>query len=357
MHYDEALKHCIFRFVGGSHGYGTNLPTSDEDVRGVFIAPLRMAFELFQTSFVGQGNLGDKLSNTAHALEDGDVPTAIECLRQARELDQGDLNLAVGTVQKTGSDEELQELRKFMKLAADSNPNIIEFLSIERLIIHETPVWKKIREKRDLFLSKKAKFTFSGYAISQLKRIKVHRGYLLNPPKGKPMRTDFKLPEGSAIPRESQNAILSIPDEYISDTAKDTVRREKSYQQALSDWNSYCKWQRERNPKRQDIEAKYGYDCKHAMHLVRLVRMAKEILKEGVVRVFRPDADELNEIRNGQWPYEKLEEYAISSDAELDVLYKESKLRDKPDHKRIAELYKEICEEHYGIKINEVQTI
>jgi predicted nucleotidyltransferase len=351
MNYEEALKHCIFRFVSGSHAYGTSTPQSDEDIRGCFIAPLKSAFELFQTSFVGQGNLGEKLKGTAHAIEQGDLNSAGEQLRQAMELDQGDLNLAVGTVQKTDSDEELQELRKFMKLAADNNPNILEYLWAERLILQESPIWTKIREKRDLFLSKKAKWTYSGYSVAQLKRIRVHRGYLLNPPKGKPERKDFDLPEGSALPRESQNAILSIPDEYISETAKDVVRKEKSFQQALSDWNAYCRWKKERNPKRQEIEAKYGYDSKHASHLVRLIRQAKEILQEGTIHVYRPDREELLAIRNGAWTYEQLEQYAVDSEKELDVLYKESKLRDKPDHKRISELYREICEEHHHIKL------
>jgi len=351
MNYEEALKHCIFRFVSGSHAYGTQTPSSDEDIRGIFVAPLKSAFELFQTSFVGQGNLGEKLKGTAHAIEQGDLNSAGEQLRQAMELGQGDLNLAVGTVQKTGSDEEMQELRKFMKLAADNNPNLVEFLWVDRLILHETPVWKKIKEKRDLFLSKKAKFTYSNYAIAQLKRIRVHRGYLLNPPKGKPERKDFGLPEGSALPRESQNAILSIPDEYISDTAKDTVRKEKSFQQALSDWNSYCKWQKERNPKRKELEAKYGFDAKHAMHLVRLLRSCKEILLEGTIHVFRKDHEELNAIRNGAWTYEQLEQYANDFDIELAEIYKTSTLRDKPDHKRISELYQEICQDWYGVKL------
>jgi predicted nucleotidyltransferase len=37
MHYDEAMNHCIFRFISGSHAYGTNRPDSDTDYRGVFI--------------------------------------------------------------------------------------------------------------------------------------------------------------------------------------------------------------------------------------------------------------------------------------------------------------------------------
>ena len=38
-------------------------------------------------------------------------------------------------------------------------------------------------------------------------------------------------------------------------------------------------------------------------------------------------------------------------DAELDVLYAKSTLRERPDHKGIASLYKEICEERYGLRL------
>jgi len=45
------------------------------------------------------------------------------------------------------------------------------------------------------------------------------------------------------------------------------------------------------------LEAKFGFDTKHAMHLIRLLRMAREILETGVVHVKRPDAEELSAIR------------------------------------------------------------
>jgi hypothetical protein len=51
-------------------------------------------------------------------------------------------------------------------------------------------------------------------------------------------------------------------------------------------------------------EVKYGYDCKHAYHFVRLIRMCKKILTTGKVIVKRLDLDELLHIRNGSWTYD-----------------------------------------------------
>lgn len=358
MNYNEALNNCIFKYISGSQAYGLNTPESDIDYRGVFIAPLKYAFDLFQTSFMGQGSIANLIKNATKAIENGELQAAQEMLKQAQEVDNGDLNFSVGTVHNPNSDEELQELRKFLKLAADCNPNIIEFLYINDddktnegipLITHITPVWKKIRENRHMFLSKKARFTFSGYAIAQLKRIKAHRGYLLNP-KGKPDRKDYNLPLETIIPANHQNALLSIPDEYASKEWKETVIHEKQYRQALRDYQAYKKWEVERNEKRKVLEAKCGYDSKHASHLIRLCRMAQEILRDGVVYVRRPDAKELLNIRLGNVPYEEIETVADNMDSVLNTLYKTSTLRDKPDHKGIQNLYREICEEFYGIK-------
>ena len=321
------------------------------DFRGVFIAPLRCAFELFQTSFIGQGNIWENLRGACRDIEAGMMASAQERLRNAMQFDQGDLAMSVGTVARPGSDEELQELRKFFKLASECNPNIIEFLYIDRLITLETDVWRRIRAKRDLFLSKRARYTFGCYAVAQLNRIKTHRGYLLNPLEKRPLRADYGLPEKTTLAAEYQNAILSLPDDYVSEGAKDVVKREREYHKKMDEWRAYQEWKANRNPKRQEIEAKYHYDAKHATHLVRLIRMAQEILSEGVVRVYRPDREELMAIRNGSWPYEKLVEFAEGMDAQLDELSKKSSLRDRPDHKGISELYKEICEEHYGIKL------
>jgi len=322
---------------------------------------LGKAFDLFQSSFIGSGPISGHLKSAIADLElmkDGHcneelVKSAVERIRIAMSNEHGDLNLSVGTVSRPGADEELQELRKFFKLASDSNPNIIEFLYVERLITHETEVWRKIRDKRHLFLSKKARFTFAGYAHAQLERIKTHRGYLLNPPEKMPTRKEYGLDPETKIAREHQNALLCLPDKWISEEAREYVRQEKKYQSALEHWTSYQRWERERNPARKELERKYGFDVKHAMHLIRLSRMGAEILRDGVVNVYRPDRDELKGVLRGEWTYEKLIAEAEKIDVSMDELYVKSDLRDKPDHKGIAQMYREICEEHYGIKIKD----
>lgn len=78
-------------------------------------------------------------------------------------------------------------------------------------------------------------------------------------------------------------------------------------------------------------------NTKHAMHLVRLLRMGQEIMETGRVIVRRPDAEELLGIRNGSHSYGEIVEWAADKDKMIrEVLYEESKLPKNSD-KQLAE--------------------
>ena len=72
--------------------------------------------------------------------------------------------------------------------------------------------------------------------------------------------------------------------------------------------------------------------------------MCREILTEGKVNIWRPDADELLAIRAGEWPYEKLIEFAETEDKAMAELYDASTLPRSPDHKRIDKLCIDVVE-------------
>ena len=84
-------------------------------------------------------------------------------------------------------------------------------------------------------------------------------------------------------------------------------------------------------------------DFKHAMHLVRLLRMGVEALRDEEIVVKRPDAKELLEIRDGAWTYEEIVEYAEKMDKEVhEVWYKKTNLRKRPDLKFAASLLMDV---------------
>lgn len=340
-------ERTIYLARHGSHCYGTSTPESDEDFRGVAIPPKEYFF--------------------------GFIKHFHEFIRKQ-------------------PDAVIFEIRKFFGLATDCNPNVIEILFVDSSdIIYMTKLGEKLLAHRDLFISRAAKERFLGYAKGQLHRIKNHRRWLFEPLKEHPKRSDFGLPEKLSIPNDQWLAVnsqlrkqldtwrpdfepFSEPQQiYLQTRVAETLaemnitstnewmcaarklgysdnfilllQKEKEYDARVSDWNNYQGWKQSRNPKRAALEAKYGYDCKHAMHLVRLCKMAKEILLEGKVIVKRPDAEELLAIRNGAWSYEQLIEYADKIQAEIKDAYFKSPLPTSPDRNKIDLLCQSIIEE------------
>lgn len=334
-------EEIIFSTITGSVSYGTNIEGSDEDIRGVGIKKDKSYYFGFLKHFEQQ--------------------------------------------EDATKDEVIYDLRKFFNLAADCNPNIIEILfTDERFHKTKTKIWEQILEHRDKFLSKNVRFRFSGYAYSQLKRIKTHRSYLLNPPVKKPERSDFGLPDNATliskdelgafqwimafllkdsaqymhfseatkkeleeanwiglvqskgVPVEQMEKLQSLTG--MSDNWMEVMKREQAYIQAKRAWDSYQNWKANRNKKRAVLEEKMGFDGKHAAHLVRLLRMGKEILETGKVQVFRPDREELLAIRNGAWTFNQVEEYAEKMEAEILKSYETSKLPKNPDRNFLDQL-------------------
>jgi hypothetical protein len=105
-----------------------------------------------------------------------------------------------------------------------------------------------------------------------------------------------------------------------------TLNAEKRYRSAMKHWESYQAWKAERNRARAELEAKHGYDTKHAMHLVRLMRMGVEILKRGELLVRRPDATELQSIRDGALAFDALLEQTETLRIQMDEAAQKSAL-------------------------------
>lgn len=107
----------------GSHAYGTARPDSDDDYRGVYLAPTVDLYRL---------------------------------RRPAESFDRSDPDIA------------LYELGKFANLAAAANPTALEILWADPL--HTSAAGQFLRDHRDVFLSRRALKTYGGYAVQQLGR-------------------------------------------------------------------------------------------------------------------------------------------------------------------------------------------
>jgi predicted nucleotidyltransferase len=303
----DVPAHTVYLTKHGSQAYGTNLPTSDLDFKGFAVAPEKVV--------VGFAYEFNEQETKPEDAPEGTPPEEIE-------------------------DKVIYDLRKFCSLATKCNPNIIEVLFVDESdIVFLHPAGKLIRDHREEFLSKTIRSTFSGYAFAQLKRIKTHRSWLMKPPPKKPERADFGAVDNT-VNAEKLGAFDKLVEQGVQFTPNVMAlfSAERQYQTALRDWNSYQTWKRERNEARSKLEAEHGYDTKHAMHLVRLLRMCREILSGKGVIVKRPDREELLAIRRGEWSYDRLIAWAEQEDAETKKLIETSSLPESVDLDRLNDL-------------------
>ena len=334
MNEQKLVKH-----YAGSHAYGTSLPTSDVDFRGIF------------------------------AADPVNVRTPFFPVRETEDCSE--------------EDTKYYELAHFMKLCLDCNPNIVETLWVDESdIVFSVDAYHHLRSFRQRLLSSKIAFTTSGYALSQLKRIKGHNKWINNPqPEEPPKPYDFlsvvqwygeeknlkvdvkSFWDGHRLVPYGGNIFGVYPwkngklwdDHGNLNTRFDESREDLGVPLMLAKWNKeeyryakerheeYWMWKNNRNATRSKLEEYYGFDTKHAMHLVRLLRMGQEALEHGVLRVKRPDAEELLAIRDGAWSYETIVEYAEYMDDEVrNVWYKKTELPKKPDIKFAAALLMDV---------------
>jgi hypothetical protein len=371
-------RHTIFVTLAGSHAHGTAREGSDIDLRGVCVAPPSVRLSLFAEFEQYEGPVEAELAAAvqprlaAHPAAARGLGVKAECV--------------------------VFDVAKLLRLCASANPNALELLfSDERDWVLETPAWRRLYEERHRFLTQKVQQTFHGYAMAQLKKIKTHRSWLLHPPKAKPRREDFGLPAaGGTLSHDDQNRIeQSIADKlrsYLIDdvvmpkparvvvqermeafcrdvlsTSNDelearmravathalhlpsdvvsTLNAEKKYRAALKQWDAYQTWQRERNPARAELERRHGYDTKHAMHLIRLMRMGLEALEHGELTVRRPDAAELEAIRDGALPFDDLLEVATHLQGEMERAAATTQLPRDVDPAHVDELTIELIVE------------
>jgi hypothetical protein len=339
----------LFEGISGSRAYGLSLPSSDTDIKGVFVLP--------QNSFYG--------------------------------LDY------IPQVNDAKNDEVYYELGRFVELLYKNNPNILELLNTpEDCVKYEHPLFKKLTPA--LFLSKLCKDTFAGYAMSQIKKARGLNKKIMNP-----MDKERKGVLDFCYVQHAQGAIslnswltkhkflqescglVNIPhmkdiyglyydtnQEYnfqgitrlktvdtivLSNIPKEAKQvailyfNKDGYKKYCKDYKQYWDWVDKRNDSRYENTISHGknYDAKNIMHTFRLLDMAEEILSTGNINVRRPNRAALLEIRKGIFEYNTLMERAEEKVAIIEKLYTTSTLPKMPNKIQIEQILVEIRKAFY----------
>jgi len=340
----------LLECISGSKAYGLEIATSDTDIRGVFYLPRDQFYGL---NYIPQ--VADATNDTVY-----------------------------------------YELGRFIELLGKNNPNILELLATpadKTLVRH--PIMDEI--KPELFLSKKCKDAFGGYAFTQVKKATGLNKKIMNP-MGKRKKSILEFcyvlrAQGSIVlskwleetGRQQENiGLVSIPhfrdtfglyyDELGTKKYAGVMKKEAAsmvllssipkqeapishlhfnqdgYTKYCKDYKEYWNWVEKRNEARYQntIDSGKNYDAKNMMHTFRLLDMAIEILRDGKIRVERPNREELLSIRRGERPYDDLLREAEEKMRMVEQVYEDSSLPPQPNMNEVNALLVNLREQLYG---------
>ena len=118
------------------------------------------------------------------------------------------------------------------------------------------------------------------------------------------------------------------------------------------EYKEYQEWVENRNQKRYSKAVEAGYNQKNMCHCIRLLTMAKEISEgKGFILWRTEDRDFLMGIKNGDYTYEYLIEYAEKLLADVNENLPKSNLPDEVDKEFVNKLLVDCRKEYYGLNL------
>lgn len=98
---------------------------------------------------------------------------------------------------------------------------------------------------------------------------------------------------------------------------------------------------------RPELEQKFGYDTKAAMHLMRLLYEAEEYMSKHTITYPRPEKELLVSIRQGVWTWDKLFAEYFTMEKRVQTAMAESTLPEHVDREAVSKLITHIYLEHW----------
>ena len=303
--------------LGGSYAYGTNNENSDLDVRG--------------------------------------------CALNTKEEILTNKNFEQFTNDET--DTTIYSFNKLISLLSNCNPNVIEMcgLRLEHyLYVH--PIGKELINNSHLFLSKRAAYSFGGYASAQLRRLDNKAVRLVNQEQREKHILNSIVNASHTFSEryfqfdeDSINLYIdkSQQEEYDTEIFMDINLKHyplRDYKAMWSEMNNIVK-DYAKIGKRNKHAIEHGKLGKHMMHLIRLYMMCLDILeKEQIITYREAEHNLLMDIRNGKYlddndqPISEFYEMVDEYEKRLDYAKLNTSLPDNPDYKKINEFIMSVNE-------------
>lgn len=233
------------------------------------------------------------------------------------------------------------EVRKMFSLLLQGNPNVLSMLWLrpQDYLLLDSP-GRRMVENRHLFHGKHVYNAFAGYAYQQLTKMETRDPAELRSYLALTYESKFR-----GIHPNHKGERIEYPDDY--DLASGEARNAQAHGdevllQRLSHYMKKGENLGYLGDKRKQLVLDHGYDSKNAAHCVRLLRMAGEYLRTGELIVFRPDADELLEIKRGEWDLARVKAHADELFAGMREARDASPLPEKPDREGAEKLLMDI---------------
>lgn len=311
-------NNIILLGMGGSHAYGTNVEGSDVDIRGVALNS--------KSDILGTSNFEQVVDNT--------------------------------------TDTTIYSIRKIFKLLTSCNPNTIEILGLKpEHYFYLSPIGKELLDNKKLFLSKRAMYSFGGYAFAQLRRLDNKTARTLEQEEWEQhilnsiTTASYTWPEKFEVFQSGDYVNLYLDKSDRQDLDKEIFMDIHLTHYPLRDYRSI--WSDMKNivndyekvGHRNQNAIENGKLGKHMMHLVRLYLMCLDILEKEEINTYREnDIPFLMDIRNGKYldensqPIPEFYEMVKEYEKRLQYAADNSNLPEKPNFRAIDEFLMSINE-------------
>ena len=261
------------------------------------------------------------------------------------------------------TDTTIYAFNKLISLLCNVNPNTIELLGLKpKHYIYLTPIGQELLDNAHLFLSKRAVYSFGGYANQQLRRLENKANRLVGQAQNE--EHIYKTIEHAFY--DFKDRYFSMPEDgiklYIDKAIQEGYDTEifmdvnlkhyplRDYTGMWSEMKSIVK-SYSKIGKRNEKAIEHNKLGKHMMHLIRLYMMCLDILEnEKIVTYREKEHDFLMDIRNGKYldenkqPVPEFYEMVNDYERRLDYAKNNTSLPDNPNYKSINEFVASVNE-------------